>query len=54
MAIELIQIPGVTNHQQTHWLVRALRINGSDLVLGPLADWEQKSPGDYKKIIKIL
>jgi hypothetical protein len=54
MAIELIQIPGVTNHQQTHWLVRVLRINGRDLVLGSLVEWERNSPGDYKKIMKVL
>lgn len=54
MAIELIQIPGVTNHHQLIWQVRALQINNRDLVLGPLADWERKSPGDYKKIMKIL
>lgn len=54
MAVELIQIPGVTNHQQTHWLVRVLQINGRDLVLGSLVEWERKSPGDYKKIMKVL
>lgn len=54
MTIKLIQIPGVTNQQQTRWLVRVLQINGSDLVLGSLTDWERDSPGDYKKIMKIL
>ena len=54
MAVELIQIPGVTNHQQTHWLIRALQINGRDLVLGSLVEWQRKSPGDYKKIMKVL
>jgi len=54
MAIELIQIPGVTNQQQTRWLVRILQINGSDLVRGSLAKWERESPGDYKKIMKVL
>lgn len=54
MTVELIQIPGVTNHQQAHWLIRALQINGRDLVLGPLAEWQRKSPGDYRKIMKVL
>jgi hypothetical protein len=54
MAIELIQLPGVTNQQQTRWLVRVLQINGRDLVLGSLADWQRKSPGDHKKIMKVL
>ena len=54
MAIELIQFPGVTNHQQLVWQIRVLQINNRDLVLGPLAEWERKSPGDYKKIMKVL
>ena len=54
MAVELIQIPGVTNHQQLVWQIRVLQINNRDLVLGPLAEWERKSPGDYKKIMKVL
>jgi hypothetical protein len=54
MAVELIQIPGVTNHHQLVWQIRALQINGRNLVLGPLAEWERKSPGDYKKIMKVL
>jgi putative component of toxin-antitoxin plasmid stabilization module len=54
MDIELIQIPGVTNQQQTRWLVRVLQINQRDLVFGSLAEWERKSPGDYKKIMKVL
>lgn len=54
MAVELIQIPGVTNHQQLIWQIRALQINGRNLVLGPLVEWEWKSPGDYKKIMKVL
>lgn len=54
MSIELAEIPGVTNHQQIVWKVRALQINGRDLVLGPLAEWQNKSPGDYKKIMKVL
>jgi len=54
VSVELIQIPGVTNQHQTHWLVRALQINGRDLVLGSLAEWQRKSPGDYKKIMKVL
>lgn len=54
MAIELIQVPGVTNQQQTRWLVRVLQIDGRDLVLGSLADWQRKSPGDHKKIMKVL
>ena len=44
MAVELIQIPGVTNHHQLVWQIRALQINGRNLVLGPLAEWERKSP----------
>jgi putative component of toxin-antitoxin plasmid stabilization module len=54
MAIELIQIPGVTNHDQIIWQVRVLQINGRNAVLGPLIEWERKSPGDYKKIMKVL
>ena len=54
MAVELIQIPGVTNHHQLVWQIRALQINGRNLVLGPLAEWERKSPGDYKKIMKVI
>ena len=54
MSIELAEIPGVTNHQQIVWKVRALQINGRDLVLGSLAEWQNKSPGDYKKIMKVL
>ena len=54
MAIELIQFPGVTNHQQLVWQIRVLQINNRDLVLGPLVEWERKSPGDYKKIMKVL
>jgi putative component of toxin-antitoxin plasmid stabilization module len=54
MSVELIQIPGVTNHQQLVWQVRVLQINNRNLVLGPLAEWERKSPGDYRKIMKVL
>ena len=54
MAVELIQIPGVTNHHQLVWQIRALQFNSRNLVLGPLAEWERKSPGDYKKIMKVL
>jgi hypothetical protein len=54
MSIALVEIPGVTNHQQIVWKVRALQINGRDLVLGSLAEWQNKSLGDYKKIMKIL
>jgi len=54
MSIKLAEIPGVTNHQQIVWKIRALQINGRDLVLGPLAEWQNKSPGDYKKIMKVL
>ncbi|RFC52006.1 MAG: Phage derived protein Gp49-like (DUF891) [Verrucomicrobia bacterium] len=54
MAVELIQIPGITNQHQTRWLVRVLQINGHDLVLGSLADWARNSSGDYKKIMKVL
>ena len=54
MAIGLIQIPGVTNQHQTRWLIRVLQINDRDLVLGDLAEWQRKSPGDYKKIMKVL
>jgi hypothetical protein len=45
MAVELIQISGVTNHHQLVWQIRALQINGRNLVLGPLVEWERKSPG---------
>ncbi len=31
-----------------------LQINGRDLVLGSLAEWQNKSLGDYKKIMKVL
>lgn len=54
MAIKLIQVPGVTNHQQIIWKIRVLQINDKNLVLGYLADWQQKSFGDYKKIMKVL
>ena len=54
MAIELIQFPGVTNHQQLVWQIRVLQVNGRNAVLGPLAGWQRKSPGDYKKIMKVL
>jgi putative component of toxin-antitoxin plasmid stabilization module len=54
MSIALVEIPGVTNHQQIVWKVRALQINGRDLVLGSLAEWQNKSLGDYKKIMKVL
>ena len=54
MAIELIQVPGVSNHHQLVWNIRALQINGRNLVLGSLTEWERKSPGDYKKIMKVL
>lgn len=54
MAVELVQIPGVTNHQQTFWQIRALQINGRNFVLGPLVEWQQDSLGDYKKIMKVL
>lgn len=54
MAVELIKIPGVSNHHQLVWNIRALQINGRNLVLGSFAEWERKSPGDYKKIMKVL
>ena len=54
MPVDLVQIPGVTNHHQIVWQVRALRVNGRDLVLGPLAELQRNSPGDYKKIMKVL
>ncbi len=54
MAVELIQIPGVTNHHQLVRNIRVLQINNRNLVLGPLAEWQRKSPGDYKKIMKVL
>jgi hypothetical protein len=54
MSIELVQIPGVTNQHQTHWLVRVLQISDRDLVFGSLTKWERESPGDYKKIMKVL
>jgi putative component of toxin-antitoxin plasmid stabilization module len=54
MAVKLIQIPGVSNHQQLVWQIRVLQINGRDLVLGSLAEWQRDSPGDYKKIMKVL
>lgn len=54
MAVELIQIPGVTNHHQIVWQIRVLQINGRNLVLGSLAEWQRTSPGDYKKIMKVL
>lgn len=54
MAIELLQIPGVTREQQLRWQIRVLQINGRNSVLGPLVEWQAKSPGDYKKIMKVL
>ena len=54
MAIELIQIPGVTNHHQIIWQVRVLQIDGRNLVLGHLAEWSRNSPADFKKIMKVL
>ncbi|MFM2297818.1 MAG: hypothetical protein RL117_1525 [Verrucomicrobiota bacterium] len=54
MNVSLAEIPGVTNQHQTCWVVRVLRVEGRDLVLGPLAEWEKDSPGDYKKIMKVL
>jgi hypothetical protein len=54
MAIELIQIPGVTNQHQTRWLVRVLQFNDRDLVLGSLVKWKRESPSDYNKIMKVL
>jgi phage-related protein len=54
MAVELVQIPGVTNHHQIVWQIRALQINARNLVVGPLAEWQRKSPGDFKKIMKVL
>lgn len=54
MAVELIQIPGVTNHHQIVWQIRVLQINDRNLVLGSLAEWQRTSPGDYKKIMKVL
>jgi len=54
MAVELIQIPGVTNHHQLVWQVRVLQVNGRDFVLGSLVEWQRTSPGDYKKIMKVL
>lgn len=54
MIVELVQIPGVTNHQQIVWQIRVLQVNGRDLVLGSLTQWQRNSPGDYKKIMKVL
>lgn len=54
MAPRLIQIPGIENHHQTVWQVRALEINGRNLVLPDLAEWSKSSPADYKKIMKVL
>ena len=54
MNVELVQIPGVNNHQQIVWQIRVLQINGRDLVLGSLTEWQRKAPGDYKKIMKVL
>jgi len=54
MTVELVHIPGVTNPQQTRWQIRALKVNGRDLVLGALVEWREKSPGDHKKIMKVL
>ena len=54
MNVELVQIRGVNNHQQIVWQIRVLQINGRDLVLGSLTEWQRKSPGDYKKIMKVL
>ena len=54
MTVKLLQIPGVSNHQQLVWQIRVLQINGRDLVLGPLAEWQRQSPGDHKKIMKVL
>lgn len=33
MEVELIQIPGVTNHQKLVWKIRVLQINNCNLVL---------------------
>lgn len=49
MNVSLAEIPGVMNQHQTCWVVRVLCVEGRDLVLGPLAEWEKDSPGDYKK-----
>ena len=54
MTAKLIQIPGIANHHQMVWQVRVLEIDGRNLVLSDLAEWSKKSPGDYKKIMKVL
>ena len=54
MSLALVHIPGLTHQHQTHWLVRVLQSDGRDLVLGSLAKWQRESPGDYKKIMKVL
>ena len=54
MSLQLIEIPGITAHDQTVWNVRVLQINGKDLVLPDLLKWEKKSQSDHKKIMKVL
>ena len=51
MTAKLIQIPGIANHHQMVWQVRVLEIDGRNLVLSDLAEWSEKSPADFKKII---
>lgn len=54
MSLKLIDVPGITPHDQLVWKVRILQINGSDLVLPELLAWEKSSPADHKKIMKVL
>ena len=54
MSLRLIDIPGITPHDQTVWKVSILQLNGKDLVLPELLKWEKSSPVDYKKIMNVL
>ena len=54
MSVKLIDIPGITSHDQLVWKIRVLQINGRDLILPEFLEWAKKSPDDYKKIMKVL
>lgn len=54
MKIELLEIPGLKESEQSTWKVRALAIDGEAPALKALRDWEESENADYKKIMKVM
>jgi hypothetical protein len=54
MKVELQEIPGLTDAEQTEWKVRALVINGKNPVTTALAQWQKAHPKDHKAIMKVM